>query len=139
MTCSRRVRHGPLPRAQGASLEVLFGPSKSGGFWASFSTSQGLFDTSWRVEVLYIEGLFLESSRPEKKTQKRPGSGFSLQFGEVLTHTCRWLECGSRWIHGPFSGVSRNRQKRPVHAACIPDTPWDCHICRPIDPQNHPN
>ena len=21
----------------------------------------------------------------------------------------------------------------------IPDTPWDCHICRPIDPSNHPN
>ena len=21
----------------------------------------------------------------------------------------------------------------------VPNTPWDCHICRPIDPSNHPN
>ena len=39
---------------------------------------------------------------------------------------------------GRFEGC-RAHAEDPRKALLYLDTPWDCHICRPIDPQNHPN
>ena len=102
----------------------------------------------------FILGLYQQSRRSfstnpkglQKSKKRRSGSiiipRFKLRFG----HTS--FEPTNDGTRKPRSGVAfgepplENAAWFLIYAfaeICDPNTPWDGHICRSIDPQNHPN